>query len=70
MYIYVQVRQHVRFQISNNHGLFTFFQQYEFVKAKIPSETEKKVEFSRKLRKYNISLSQYDTAFKQKEIRP
>jgi hypothetical protein len=40
------------------------------MKAKMPTETEMKVEFSHKLRKYNISLSQYDTAYKQKEIKP
>ena len=38
------------------------------MKAKIPTETEMKVEFSHKLRKYNISLSQCKTAYKQKEI--
>ena len=46
-------------------GLCTFF---EFMKATIPTESEMKVEFSHKLRKYNISLSQYKTAYKQKKI--
>ena len=38
------------------------------MKAKIPTETEMKVEFSHKLRKYNILLSQDETAYEQKEI--
>ena len=38
------------------------------MKAKIPTESEMKVEFSHKLRKYNISLSQCETAYKEKEI--
>jgi len=52
------------------HVCLSFLQQYEFTKTKIPNSTDKKVEFSKKLRKYNISLSQYETAYKQMEIKP
>ena len=41
---------------GKNHVL----QQYEFRKAPIPSSKEDRVEFSRKLSKYNITLSQYE----------
>ena len=45
-------------------------QQYEFEKVGIPSVTEQKLELSRKLNKYNMSLIQYSKTLAQKEIKP
>ena len=45
-------------------------QQYEFTKVGIPEESEKKMDLGKKLRKYNVSLAQYDSALRLKEIKP
>lgn len=45
-------------------------QQYEFEKATIPDDPVEKVDFSKKLGKYNISLLQYMRILLQKEIKP
>lgn len=57
---------------SDMHIIFLFLQQYEFVKAEIPSEANKKAQaqFRKALSKYNVSLLQYSTAFKQQGITP
>ena len=52
--------------------LITFihlFQQYEFETVEIPDLQEGKVELSTKLQKYGISLTQYERAISQKEIK-
>lgn len=55
---------------ASQYVCFFRSQQYEFVRAKIPDTSEQKVEFSKKLRKYNISLFQYAAVLQQKEIKP
>ena len=59
--------------MSHDNLLYlSFLQQYEFVKAEIPSEANKKAQaqFRKALSKYNVSLLQYNSAFKQRGISP
>ena len=46
-----------------------FIQQYEFEKAKVPDDTEQKVQFAKKLSKYGTSLIQYTRSLLQQEIK-
>ena len=48
----------------------TFLQQYEVTKVGIPEESAKKIELGKKLNKYGVSLTQYDSALRLKEIKP
>lgn len=43
-------------------------QQYEFSKVNVPTSKEEKMELLKKLRIYNISLTQYESTLKQKGI--
>ena len=45
-------------------------QHYEFEKQSIPSSSEEKVVFARKLGKYGMSLTQYQHILSQNEIKP
>lgn len=48
--------------------MLLYMQQYEFKKVEIPKESEKRVDLSKKLGKYNVSLTQYDSALRLPEI--
>ena len=48
--------------------MLLYMQQYEFKKVEIPKESEKRVDLSNKLGKYNVSLTQYDSALRLPEI--
>lgn len=45
-------------------------QQFELEKASIPTSKEERIEFARKLSKYNISLTQYEHILARAEIKP
>ena len=45
-------------------------QQYEFQKASIPESKGERIEFAQKLKKYRLSLIQYEKAIGQREIKP
>ena len=53
-----------------SHSVISVMQQYEFTKEPIPEEKEKRMELIRKLSKYNVSLTQYDSAMHLPEIKP
>ena len=44
--------------------------QFEFTKAPLPDSKEDKIDFSKKLLKYNITLAQYESTLAQREIKP
>ncbi len=52
------------------HVFCVLFQQYEFEKTDVPEDKEGRTQLAKKLRKYNISLTQYLHSLKQKEIKP
>ena len=43
------------------HSHLFVLQQFEFTKAPLPTFKEDKIEFSKKLLKYNITLAQYES---------
>ena len=45
-----------------------FSQQYEFKKVGMPEKKEEKLQLMAKLKKYNISLTQYESAWKQRGL--
>ena len=49
--------------------LMSILQQYEFEKVQIPENQEGKVELSKKLSPYGVSLTQYARALNQPEIK-
>ena len=44
--------------------------QFEFTKTPLPTSKEDKIEFSKKLLKYNITVAQYENTLSQSEIKP
>ena len=55
-----------KFAVTCN--MLLYMQQYEFKKVEIPKEIEKRVDLSKKLGKYNVSLTQYNSALRLPEI--
>ena len=46
-------------------------QQFEFTKTPLPpTSKDDKIEFTKKLLKYNITLAQYENTLSQSEIKP
>jgi hypothetical protein len=45
-------------------------QQYEFDKVPVPEDKDERVALSKKLQKYNISLTQYIHVLRQKDLKP
>ena len=43
-------------------------QLYEFKKVSVPEKKEEKIKLMAKLKKYNTSLTQYESALKQKGL--
>ena len=41
---------------------------YEFKKAPIPDDEDKKTDFVEKLMKFGVSITQYDSALKKEDI--
>ena len=46
-----------------------YFYRKIFIKEAIPDDSDQKIEFSKKLMKYRVSLLEYSTALQQDEIR-
>ena len=57
-------------QFCTTHHISFVLQQFEFTKTPLPASKEDKIEFTKKLLKYNITLMQYESTLAQSEIKP
>ena len=47
---------------------YSLFQNYIFTKEEVPTDTVEKVEFAKRLMKYNVSLQEYTDSLLQDAI--